>query len=45
MRVLVAVNHRLAKAEIGYILGHSGARYLLLDTGLEALAAPLELAG
>ena len=43
--VLVAVNHRLASAEIGYILQHSGARYLLLDTGLEALAAPLELAG
>ena len=43
--VLVAVNHRLASAEVGYILGHSGARYLLLDTGLEALAAPLELAG
>ena len=43
--VLVAVNHRLASAEIGYILQHSGARYLLLDTGLEALVAPLELAG
>jgi fatty-acyl-CoA synthase len=43
--VLVAVNHRLARAEVGYILQHSGARYLLLDTGLEALAAPLELAG
>ena len=43
--VLVAVNHRLASAEVGYILQHSGARYLLLDTGLEALAAPLELAG
>ena len=43
--ILVAVNHRLASAEIGYILQHSGARYLLLDTGLEALAAPLELAG
>jgi fatty-acyl-CoA synthase len=43
--VLVAVNHRLASAEIGYILQHCGARYLLLDTGLEALAAPLELAG
>jgi len=37
--ILVAVNHRLASAEIGYILQHSGARYLLLDTGLEALAA------
>ena len=43
--VLVAVNHRLASAEVGYILQHSGARYLLLDTGLEALTAPLELAG
>ena len=43
--ILVAVNHRLASAEIGYILQHSGARYLLLDTGLEALAGPLELAG
>jgi AMP-binding enzyme len=39
--VLVAVNHRLASAEVGYILQHSGARYLLLDTGLEALAAPM----
>ena len=39
--ILVAVNHRLASAEIGYILAHSGARYLLLDTGLEELAAPL----
>ena len=43
--ILVAVNHRLSSAEVGYILQHSGARYLLLDTGLEALAAPLELAG
>jgi fatty-acyl-CoA synthase len=43
--VLVAVNNRLASAEIGYILAHSGARYLLLDTALEALTAPLELAG
>src|SRR5215467_5358431 len=42
--ILVAVNHRLASAEIGYILQHSGARYLLLDTGLEELAAPLDLA-
>jgi fatty-acyl-CoA synthase len=43
--VLVAVNNRLASAEIGYILQHSGARYLLLDTGLEALTEPLDLAG
>ncbi len=43
--ILVAVNHRLAGAEVGYILRHSGARYLLLDTGLEALPAPPDLAG
>src|SRR5215472_676202 len=42
--ILVAINHRLASAEIGYILQHSDARYLLLDTGLEALVAPLDLA-
>ena len=43
--ILVAVNHRLAGAEVGYILQHSGARYLLLDTGLEDLAGLAELAG
>ncbi len=43
--ILVAVNNRLASAEIGYILAHSGARYLLMDAALEALTAPLELAG
>jgi fatty-acyl-CoA synthase len=43
--ILVAVNQRLASAEVGYILRHSGARYLLLDAGLEALVAPLDLAG
>jgi fatty-acyl-CoA synthase len=43
--VLVAVNNRLASAEIGYILQHSGARYLLLDTELEALTEPLDLTG
>jgi fatty-acyl-CoA synthase len=43
--VLVAVNNRLSSAEIGYILGHSGARYLLLDSELEVLTKPLELAG
>ena len=34
--ILVAVNNRLSSAEVGYILQHSGARYLLLDTALEA---------
>jgi fatty-acyl-CoA synthase len=43
--ILVAVNNRLASAEIGSILAHSGARYLLVDAALEALTAPLELAG
>ena len=43
--VLVAVNNRLASAEVGYILQHSGARYLLLDAGLEALAEPAGLSG
>jgi fatty-acyl-CoA synthase len=43
--ILVAVNNRLSSAEVGYILQHSGARYLLLDAGLEALTAPLERAG
>ena len=37
--ILVAVNHRLSGAEVGYILAHSGARYLLLHSDLEALAA------
>jgi acyl-CoA synthetase (AMP-forming)/AMP-acid ligase II len=43
--VLVAVNNRLSSAEVGYILRHSGARYLLLDSGIEALTAPLDLDG
>jgi len=43
--ILVAVNNRLSTAEIGYILAHSGARYLLLDSELEPLVKPLELAG
>jgi fatty-acyl-CoA synthase len=43
--ILVAMNNRLSSAEIGYILRHSGAKYLLLDTALEALAEPAALAG
>jgi fatty-acyl-CoA synthase len=43
--ILVAVNNRLGSAEVGYILRHSGARYLLLDAELEALTTPLDLAG
>jgi fatty-acyl-CoA synthase len=43
--ILVAINHRLASPEVGYILDHSGARFLLLDAELESLIAPLELSG
>src|SRR5215470_8478466 len=43
--ILVAVNNRLSSAEVGYILQHSGAKYLLLDAGLAAVAEPLDLAG
>ena len=39
--VLVAINNRLASAEVGYILEHSGARFLVLDAELESLVAPL----
>ena len=38
--VLVALNTRLAPAEIAYILGHSGARVLLVDAGLWPPLAP-----
>jgi len=41
--ILVTVNTRLSSAEIGYILEHSGSRYLLLDAELEELVEPLEL--
>ena len=43
--ILVAVNNRLSGAEVGYILRHSGARYLLLDTTLAPVTEPLDLAG
>src|SRR5215471_9329575 len=43
--VLVPVNFRLSSAEVGYVLRHSGARYLLLAAELEPLVAPLDLAG
>jgi fatty-acyl-CoA synthase len=43
--ILVAVNNRLSAAEVGYILQHSGAKYLLLDSALEAQAQPAALSG
>jgi fatty-acyl-CoA synthase len=36
--VLVAINTRLSAGEIGYIVGHSGARMLFVDPELEPLA-------
>ena len=41
--ILVAINNRLAGPEVGHILEHSGARYLLLDAELEPLVAQLPL--
>jgi fatty-acyl-CoA synthase len=43
--VLVAINNRLARPEVGYILKHSGARFLLVDAGLESVVAPPALPG
>src|ERR1700761_968324 len=43
--VLVAINNRLAGPEVGFILEHSGVRFLLVDAGLEPVIAPLELSG
>ena len=39
--VLVAINTRLAPDEIAYILDHSGARALIVDTELAHLVAPM----
>jgi fatty-acyl-CoA synthase len=41
--VLVAVNTRLSSDEIGYILDHSGSRFLFVDAELESLVKPLDL--
>jgi fatty-acyl-CoA synthase len=41
--VLVAINTRLSSDEIGYILGHSGARVLFVDAELLPLLEPLDL--
>src|SRR6476660_5276078 len=38
--ILVAVNNRLAGPEVGHILSHSGARFLLIDAELDSLIAP-----
>ncbi len=41
--ILVAINNRLAGPEVGYILGHCGARYLLVDSELEPVIADQDL--
>ena len=41
--ILVAINNRLAGPEVGHILRHSGARFLLLDAELAPLIASLDL--
>jgi fatty-acyl-CoA synthase len=41
--ILVAINNRLAGLEVGHILEHSGARFLLVDAELEPVLATLAL--
>ena len=41
--ILVAINTRLSSDEIGYILRHSGSKFLFVDAELEGLIQPLEL--
>ena len=43
--VLVAVNTRLNSEEVGYILEHSGAKFLFVDAELQPTIEPLDLAG
>ena len=43
--ILVAINIRLSSDEIGYILRHSGAKFLFVDHEFEGLVEPLDLTG
>jgi len=43
--VLVPINTRLNSDEIGYILKHSGAKFVFVDHELEGLVKPLDLTG
>jgi fatty-acyl-CoA synthase len=43
--VLVPINTRLNSDEVGYILEHSGAKFVFVDHELEGLVKPLDLAG
>ncbi len=39
--VLVAINTRLSSREVGYILNHSGAKILVVDTALAGVVEPV----
>ncbi|MGR7026710.1 AMP-binding protein [Geodermatophilus sp. URMC 62] len=41
-RILVPINFRLSQEEVGYIVGHSGARVLLVDPELESSLKSVE---
>ena len=43
--ILVAINIRLSTDEIGYILNHSGSKFLFVDAEFESVVKPLDLAG
>ena len=43
--VLVAINIRLNSDEVGYILKHSGSRFLFVDAEFEPVVKPLDLTG
>jgi fatty-acyl-CoA synthase len=43
--VLVPINTRLNSDEIGYILKHSGAKFVFVDHELEGLVKPIDLTG
>jgi fatty-acyl-CoA synthase len=43
--VLVAINTRLNSEEVGYILDHSGAKFLFVDAELTSAVEPLDLSG
>src|SRR5262245_22912838 len=43
--VLVAINIRLSSDEIGYILKHSGSKFLFVDHEFESVVKPLDLTG
>ena len=43
--ILVTINTRLNSEEIGYILEHADARFLFVDSELQALTDPLDTSG